>query len=331
MSSSVDRWRSPAWGFQAKADALYDLLDGSVLPPPAGNLTVPGNLEVAVDAEVVGDLEVGGTLDVTGATAFDGQVTLGNALADTTIVNSRIATSTVAGAALNVTSAYDKGEGVELRYSVSDWTNIPTKDYDLGVETEVFAGMYLRAEAAADDADGGIIGLESFAVANAVGVQKVEGIRSWAYLKGDTTETINYAFGVRGEVSMDASRSNSVTLTEAAPLFGRVTSGKVADYTKFHGVSLWLGDMDGGSRTYGNALNVLDGPESGTSVLSNLIYTNLAAGALLKVSASGKGSVVVAAGWNNSVVAANPDGYLVVDVGGTPYYVPAYATQPATV
>jgi hypothetical protein len=103
----------------------------------------------------------------------------------------------------------------------------------------------------------------------------------------------------------------------------------MADYTAVSGVIIRLGDMDGGSRTYGDGIKMVDDANmSGTSVLTNVLYTDMAATALVKVSASGKGAVTVGT-FTNNVVGANPSAYIRIDVGATPYYVPAYATQPA--
>ena len=199
-------------------------------------------------------------------------LTVGNAWADTLIVNGRIASASRAGALIDI-GASDVGEGVELKYKISDWTSIPLRD-----SNETFVGAYIRAEATADDATAHAIGVEGWGVANAVGIAQIEGVRGWAYSKGDTTDTIAFAYGVRGEFSMDAGRANTLTLTtEAAGVLARITSGKVDDYTKIHGFVARFGDMDGGSQTYGSGLLVLDGVEAGTSALTHGVHISPAA------------------------------------------------------
>lgn len=201
---------------------------------------------------------------------------------------SRITTGTAAGAAIDWDGTPTVGEANELRYTVSDWTGIPAYDDS----NPRFTAMYLRAQSDVDAATEHVVGIESFSIANASGLKQLEGVRGWAYAKGDTTDTLGAGYGVRGEFSMDAGRANTLTITtEVAGVLARVTSGKVAAYTKIHGFIARLGDMDGGSRKYGSGLRLLDGVESGTSSLTNCIYTDMAADYFLEASADLKGAV----------------------------------------
>lgn len=53
----------------------------------------------------------------------------------------------------------------------------------------------------------------------------------------------------------------------------KVTGGAMADYTTLHGYKLIAGDMDGGSRTYGNAFWVVDDAAmSGSCMWSYILY-----------------------------------------------------------
>ena len=231
-----------------------------------------GNVTVVGDVAVTGTLAVTGATTQTGAQTFNGDITIGDsAAADTLILKCRTATSTEAGAALSLGATYAYSEGVELRYTISSWAGIGT----------AFDGMYLRAQSDADISGGGagvVRGLQVFGVANASNADLLEGGFLQAYIKGDTAETIADVRGLHGEISMDAGRANSITLTEAPAIYGRILSGKVADYTKFHGVLLDFGDMDGGSRTYGSGVLIQDDAESaGTSVMTNGVHVNMAA------------------------------------------------------
>lgn len=318
MSSNYDRWKSPAWMFQSKADAVYDLLGGATF---SGS-----DLDLAGTLDVTGATVLDSTLQVDGAATLNGNVTLLDDIEDTVVLNGRVATGSVAGAALDIDSDYTRGELLELRANVSDYTNIPQMDFDSLGDADIFTVAYLRSEVGVDGSDNGAVGVIGWGVANAVGAERIEGGRFWAYAKGDTTDSLDYAWGVRGEFSMDAGRANTLTLTEAAAIAGRITSGKVDSYAKIHGMVIRFGDMDGGSRTYGDGIKLIDGPESGTSVLTNVIETNLVATNLIKVGASTQGGVTVSAdGMTASPESAAEAGYITIDVGGTGYQIPIYA------
>lgn len=248
--------------------------------------------------------------------SFSGDVTMGDAPTDTLILNSRLATGSVAGAALSLGASYTRGEGVEMRYTVTDWTGIGGQ----------FQAMYWRAQSDAD-AVATLRGGEVYAVANASGVTALEGLNTYAYIKGDTTETIANAYGIHGEFTMDAGRANSITLTEAAGVLSKILSGKVADYTKIHGFVGRFGDMDGGSRKYGSGLRLLDGAESGTSSLSEVVYTDMAADYFLVVSAADKGAV-------DDTIAGQTVGTINAVVkckfASTDFYLYGYATAPSS-
>lgn len=230
----------------------------------AGNTTVAGTLAVT------------GATTQTGAQTFAGSVTLGDAITDAVIIKSPIKSNAAGGTNLTLDDTYAPGgfdAFVEMRANVTDWTNIGLRDSN---ETALM-GMF-RMESTADDATAHLVGLEGWGVANGVGVASVEGLRGWAYPKGDTTDTVGTAYGVRGEFSMDAGRANTLTITtEAAGVLARITSGKVDAYTNIHGFVGRFGDMDGGSRTYGAGLLLLDGVEAGTSVLTHGVHVNMAA------------------------------------------------------
>lgn len=189
----------------------------------------------------------------------EGTFTIGDAVTDVQILKGRVATGSASGAALSLGATYPYGEGQELRYTVTSWAG--TGDQ--------FNGIYLRSQSDLDNASGGLRGAEILAVANGSAVSDLKGVFSQAYIKGDTTETIPTVYGLHAEVSFDASRANSITLTEAPAILGKILAGKVADYTKFHGAIFRFGDMDGGTRTFGNGIKLEDDAgTSGTNVLT---------------------------------------------------------------
>lgn len=213
--------------------------------------------------------------------SFSGNVTIGDSTADTLVLMGRRATGSVAGAAIDFATAYTYGEAVEERFRVTNWTGIGTQ----------FQGYYVRTETNIDISGGTLRGAEWAAVANAAGVDNLEGLLAYAYIKGDTTETFVNLYGLHGEFTMDAGRANTATITEVGGVLSKILSGKVDDYTKIHGFIGRFGDMDGGSRKYGSGLRLLEGVEAGTSSLSNVIYTDMAADYFLQVSADVKGAV----------------------------------------
>lgn len=88
MSSANDRWKSPAWPFQSKADAAFDLLDGTELA-----------LDLDVDTLVVdGVSTLTGLVTATGGITTEGNVTLSNGGTVTQ------ATSITTGVTLNTSS-----------------------------------------------------------------------------------------------------------------------------------------------------------------------------------------------------------------------------------
>lgn len=229
-------------------------------------------------AQVIGKLIVT-NLAVEGI-SLTGDVTFGDSILDTAILKGGLFSGSATGAALTLDATYTKSKLIYSKGSITSWTGIGGN----------YRQAYLRAESTVDSASAELYGMELYATANGCGLGSVQGLLSIAYAKGDTTDTIVTAWGVHGEFGMDAGRSNTLTLTTAAaPLFGKVLSGKVADYTKIHGAYIQFGDMDGGSRTFGDGLKLIDSPdESGTSVLTNGINVNIGTttGVLVNASAT---------------------------------------------
>jgi len=228
-------------------------------------------LDDSADDYVIG---LGSALGTTQAIGVDENVdvSIGTNTMDALILKGRLATSTAAGAALAIDSTYTYAEGMELRYAVSDFTNIPLIDAE-----ETFKAGYLRAESTVDDASAVVMGLESYGVANAVGISEAIGVRGQGYVKGDTADTVSNVYAVQGWLSGDAGRTTATTLVEAAGINSRIVSWDVADDTKIHGFVGTFGDMDGDSATFGNGILLQDGPEAGTSILTAGLNINMAA------------------------------------------------------
>jgi hypothetical protein len=159
---------------------------------------------------------------------------------------------TAAGAAMQITSAYAYGEGIEMRYQVTDWTGVGSS----------FKGMYLRAEAMTTAASGkSVYGAEIYGVCNNVTMTtgSLWGTLTYAYVKGVAAVTVNNMYAVQGELTWDASRTHDCTITTAAACFrAKITGGRVADYTKIHGYELTIGEMDGDSSKFGSGIFMQD-------------------------------------------------------------------------
>lgn len=252
-------------------------------------------------------------ITVDGDFSIGGNLTFGDAVADTLILKGRLSSGSVAGSALAIGASYTSGEGVELRWTVSSWAGVGNQ----------FQGMFIRAQSDTDNATGALRGAEIMAVANGCGLSSAEGVFGECYAKGDTTDTLGAGYGVHGEFSMDAGRANTLTITtEIGAVLAKILSGKVDDYTKIHGVIGRFGDMDGGSRTYGSGLRLLDGAEAGTSAMTNLLYTDMAATSTIEVSADAMGGFTIGAFSNDTIGTTPQDGYFMVKVGATSYKVP---------
>lgn len=284
-----------------------------------------GKLLISADGSSSDDITFSGTTTFSNDATFSGNVTIegtftfADAVTDVLILKGRVATDSASGGYLDIDSTYTYNELFEIKADVSDWSNI-SANYD---SQQQFIGVYSRVQSAIDDAQGWLIGVQGWATANGAGFSELTGVFGYAYGKGDTTDTVGEAYGVRGEFSMDAGRSNTLTITtEAAGVLSYITSGKVDDYTKIHGYVFRPGDMDGGSRTYGSVLRALEGVESGTSAMTNFLYTDMACTSTIEVSATGKGGVTVGTFSNDTIGTTTEDGYFTVKVGATSYKVP---------
>ncbi len=205
--------------------------------------------------------------------------TMGDSIEDTMIINCRISSVSVAGGSISIdASTATQPDGIELRYTLDDWSDVATF-------TEA-KGMYLRMQNEEANASGSIYGMQVYGVTNAVQVSNLWGGFFYAYVKGSAAVTIGQMYAVQAELSWDAGGSQDTLSTEAICVRAKVTSGSVDDYTNIHGVQVKMGDMDGGSRTYGNAFWALDDADmSGTT--SYTVGLNLAAACTTGISLAG--------------------------------------------
>lgn len=218
------------------------------------NLTGASAKQINMSAGTIG-------IDMSGATGMLNNIILGGA--------GRISTGSAAGSTLNIdatTSLY--AEGLELRYNISDWA-------DGAVTLSAGKGMYLRMETNEANGAGSITGAEIYGATNNVDIQYITGALVYAYAKGVSAKTITGMYAFQPELSFDAG-SAANTIAEACVVRAKVTGGVMSDYTALHGYKLIVGDMDGGSRVYGNAFWVVDDAAmAGTCSFTNGLYINI--------------------------------------------------------
>ena len=227
--------------------------------------TVTNGLYIDNDGTMTTGIKIDGAttagIDLSGSTACVQNIILGG--------NGRISTGSAAGSACTIdatTSPY--GEGMELRYTISDWADTYT--------LTSAKGMYLRMESTEANASGSVYGAEMYGVANNVNTQYLWGSLVYAYVKGTAAKTLTGVYAFQPEISFDAG-SGTNTITDAAVVRAKVTGGVMSDYTVLDGYRLTLGDLDGGSRTYGNGLLFEDDSGmSGTCALTTGININIA-------------------------------------------------------
>jgi hypothetical protein len=205
----------------------------------------------------------GGAIDMSNLTDEAGQcnIILGGA--------GRISTSTAAGALLNIdATTYQWTQALELRYAVTDWADTYTL-------TE-FTGLYLRVENQEANASGSIYGMQLYGVSNNVAnTQYLWGALIYAYVKGAAGLTTSGIYALQPEITFDAATASS-TVTDAAIVRAKLTGGTMSDYTVLDGYRLTLGDMNGGSRKYGNGLLLEDDSGmSGTCTLTTGINISI--------------------------------------------------------
>jgi len=200
--------------------------------------------------------------------------------------NGRISTGTAAGSTCNIdatTSAY--GQGLELRYAVTDWADT----YTLTEGT----GMYLRMENQEANASASLYGAQIYGVSNNVAnTQYLWGALVYAYVKGAAGLTCSGIYGIQPEITFDAATASS-TITDAAIVRAKLTGGTMSDYTVLDGYRLTLGDMNGGSRRYGNGLLLEDDSGmSGTCTLTTGININIGCTTGLNINGLVSGQVI---------------------------------------
>lgn len=219
----------------------------------------------AMEATVFRDLNLSRDLTVARNVVISGSLTFGDAVVDTMIINGRVATGAVAGSDLTIdATTYQYGEGVEMRWAVTDWQDT----YNLSQ----FQGMYIRTENQEDGVGRTLRAAEFTARDNDVGTGVLETMHCNSYITGATAgKTIGATYGVTGQVEFSSSAGTRTVTTEAVALRGIMlaTTG-ITGLTKMHGLQLVFGDTDGNSPAMGSGMVIQDSSShSGTCTLTD--------------------------------------------------------------
>jgi hypothetical protein len=234
-----------------------------------------------------------------------GNFTFGNAAVDTLIINGRIASVSIAGAAIDIGATYTYEEGQEMRYAVSSWTG-----------KSAFKASYLRASNDVTGSGKDIYGMELYGVANNVTTGQTTGLLAWAYAKGATAKTVGPMYAVHGELTFDASSATNTITTEATPALFKITGGVCDSYTKIQGMIIRAGDMDGASRTYGSGILM----EDDSAMAGTITWTtglNITSACTTGISLSGTlttGISVGAATTGIAITGANTNGLSITGI-----------------
>jgi len=152
-------------------------------------------------------LNIWGDPDFQGIPVFSGGLNLGDAVTDTLVLNGRVATGSIAGAALDIDATYLYDALEEIRADVSDWTGVggSFSGRYLRLSTSVASANQIYAEQiyAANGEAGGVgvdVGLLESAIFNTMG-------------KGGSTITLMRGIEVKCEWLADDIVTNARGLT----------------------------------------------------------------------------------------------------------------------
>jgi hypothetical protein len=186
-----------------------------------------------------------------------GNLTFGDASVDSFVIKGRMSSMTAAGANIECGSAYTYGEGMELRWARTVWSTGTS-----------FNGAYFRAEnQVASASTRGVTGIVSYGVNNTSAtstLNNIFGLYAEALLKGGYSITLTEAYGIEGDLCIDARGANTVTIsTQASAMrasLGFDSGISAANLAKMHGLIIDSRDGRGGSTasTLGNAIYVLN-------------------------------------------------------------------------
>jgi hypothetical protein len=146
MSSAFDRWGGPAWAFQSKADAFYDISDGSSLS--SGNLDLAGTLDVTGAVTLDSTAEITGTLTQTGVATFAAEPIVAIDSATTAAVvdglTVRVTSTGTPAAGLGTAIVFESENDAPATHEAGrievDWATVTAASEDSDMRFDVYDG-----------------------------------------------------------------------------------------------------------------------------------------------------------------------------------------------
>jgi hypothetical protein len=206
-------------------------------------------IEDKILVEEIEEKTVGSGIKINSDVSFLASLTFGDAVLDTMILNGRFATSSLAGAALDIGATYAYSELMEIRADVSNWTLVGGS----------FAGMYMRTSASL----GGAKNLHGIQIVSAMNTSTTSGLSlvmpgyfEMLVKASASNRTLTDARAVEANLSLE-NQTGTLTLTnDIHCLLAKAQTGTgLADYTKICGIKI-CGRDDGTARVFGKALDI---------------------------------------------------------------------------
>ncbi len=272
-------------------EGIYGTLDSGATPAEVYPTTMIVGKKVTIFSA--------DTTVVTGSITFDNDVTINGTLTfgdvnlDTFILKGRMATMSLAGAAIDINATYTYSEGIELRHKVTSWTGVGSS----------FTGEYFRTENQSASSSAKelhsiqVYGADySAQIASGNGLSVFHGLLVDMLIKpGNATASNNITIGTltAGEFCISPETAygvETITITTRASCLqlapssnGRITGGNLA---KIHGLYILARDGDGGSTALGSGIEMVSDPaQSGTRTFTTGIKMTI--GAVTGISLAG--------------------------------------------
>ncbi len=200
-----------------------------------------------------------------------GDFTFGSVATDALVLNGRVATTSLAGANIDLGSTYTYSELWEIRTKVTSWAGIG----------DSFSGYYFRAENGVAGSGKGLRTIEAYCVANATfSIDQIECAYFEAAIKASGAQTIARAYAVEaslapygGTGAITISDKWACVLLTPSGVSSRIDGTNAA---KIHGIYLLARDGDGGSTKLGDGFYMgNDTSQSGTRTLTNGINIDI--------------------------------------------------------
>jgi hypothetical protein len=225
------------------------------------------------------------------------------------ILKDRISTGSAAGSAISIPADHRYGEAIELRFT-SALSNAQFQGIFMDVRSTVANNSTIRGMEITAQQDG------------TVAIGTLEGVSGKAITRSASTGNVDAMYGVTGEVTHN-SDAYTGTVAEAAAIRGKFSAEDGATYTA-SSVFLAHGEAITGADVIGS---VLRAKVTGSITFTSVLDITATATNLIKVGSSGQGGVTVSGGGMVKDPLNDAEaGYITIDVGGTAYQVPIYAT-----